>query len=292
MINVGGKDMLSRILVPVRGDGMGETVLSYAAKLAHRHGAHIVVAHCRASPAEMLPYSVPLPAFARETILEQAAELADQEERELREKLHGMALALDLRETDAPGGNAPTVAFVEEDGRMSDVVRHNGRLSDLIVVARPDRDRNLGTNSLKAGLFQTGRPVMMCPPGGVTGEDFGARITVAWNGSLEAARTVGLTLALAEAAEEVTILSGGSGEPHGASTDELVAYYGLRGISAKVHRFEARNPGAALLEKTVELGAQFLIMGAYGHSHEHETLFGGNTQAVVDNAEIPVVMAH
>ena len=221
-----------------------------------------------------------------------AAELADQEEQGLREELHRIAMALDLRETDAPQGNATTVAFIEEGGRMSDVVKRNGRLADLIVVARPDHDSNLGANALKAALFQTGRPVMMCPRGGVAAGDFGARIAVAWNGSLEAARTVGLTLALAEAAEAVTVLSGGSGEPHGASTEELVAYYGLRGISAKVHRFEAKNPGAALLRKTVEVGAQILVMGAYGHSHEHETLFGGNTQAVVDTAEIPVVMAH
>ena len=47
--------MLSRILVPVRGDGMGEVVLSHAAALAHRHSAHIVVAHCRPQPEEMLP---------------------------------------------------------------------------------------------------------------------------------------------------------------------------------------------------------------------------------------------
>jgi nucleotide-binding universal stress UspA family protein len=33
-------------------------------------------------------------------------------------------------------------------------------------------------------------------------------------------------------------------------------------------------------------------MGAYGHSHERETLFGGNTQTVVDHAEIPVLLAH
>ena len=38
--------------------------------------------------------------------------------------------------------------------------------------------------------------------------------------------------------------------------------------------------------------ADMLVMGAYGHSHERETLFGGNTQAVVDKAEMPVVMAH
>ncbi|MFK7745093.1 MAG: universal stress protein [Roseobacter sp.] len=284
--------MLRRILVPVRGDGMGEVVLSHAAMLAHRHKAHIVVAHCRPQPEEMIPYSVPLPAFMRKTIIEQASELSDQEEEGLREKLHEVAAKLDLVETDTPDGNRATLQFIEETGRMMDVVRHNGRLADLIVVAKPNRDRNLGTNTLKAGLFQTGRPVLMCPPNGEPPEDFGARIAIAWNGSLEASRTVSVTRDLADVAQEVTILSGGKGEPHGATTEELVAYYKLRGVNAQILRFDSRNPGAALLEKTREVGAHLLMMGAYGVSHERETLLGGNTQAVVDNADIPVVLAH
>lgn len=284
--------MLRRLLVPVRGDGMGETVLVYAAALAHTHKAHIVVAHCRAQPEEMLPYSVPLPSFVRDTILEQAGELADQQERELRDKLHTVAAELDLVEDAASAGDRATVTFVEEFGRMADIVKHNGRLADLIVVPKPDRDRNLGTNALKAGLFRTGRPVLMCPREGDVPPDFGARIAIGWNGSLEAARTVALTLDLAVAAEQVTILAVGKGEPHGASAEELSDYYRLRGVNAGIVRFEDRNPGAALLRKTVEIGASVLLMGAYGQSHERETLFGGNTQTVVDKAEIPIVMAH
>ncbi|MEM9341689.1 MAG: universal stress protein [Pseudomonadota bacterium] len=283
--------MLRRILVPVRGQGMGEVVLSHAAMLAHRHGAHIVVAHCRPSPEEMVPYGIPLPKFARDTIVSQAAELSNQEETALREKLHEVASALDLTETDQPNGSRASVEFIEETGRMMDVVRHWGRLADLIVVAKPDRDRNLGTNTLKAGLFQTGRPVLMCPE--VTSPaDFAAHVAVAWNGSLEAARMVALTLDLVEAADEVTVLCGGKGVPHGASTDELVAYYALRQIKASVRRFEAQNPGAVLLEEAAGAGAELLLMGAYSVSHERETLFGGNTQAVVDRAEMAVVMAH
>lgn len=284
--------MLARILVPVRGDGMGETALAHAAALAHRHKAHIVVAHCRARPEDMMPYSTLLPSFARETIMSQASELADQEETALRESLHVMAGTLDLAETEAPDGSRATVEFIEEFGRMADVVRHNGRLADLIVVPKPDRDRNLGTNALKSALFQTGRPVLMCPPTDRVAPDFGARIAVGWNGSLEAARTVALTLDLAAAADRVTVLAGGQGEPHGATTEELLDYYRLRGVEAQAHRFDARKPGPALLEKTLEVGASLLVMGAYGHSHERETLFGGNTQTVVDKAEFPVVMAH
>jgi nucleotide-binding universal stress UspA family protein len=283
--------MLRKILVPVRGDGMSETVLGHAAALAMHHKAHILVAHCRAQVEDLIPYSVPLPSFTRETIRKQAHELAEQEEAALRQELHRLAEARGLSET-APDGTAATVTFIEEYGRMADVIAHNGRLADLIAVAKPDRDRNLGTNSLKSALFRTGRPVLMCPPDREPPAEFGARIAIAWNGSLEAARAVALTLDLARAATSVTVLSGGKGEPHGATAEELLDYYALRGITAEIMRFDAKNPGAALLDRTVEVGASLLVMGAYGHSHERETLFGGNTQAVVDGARIPVVMVH
>ena len=39
-------------------------------------------------------------------------------------------------------------------------------------------------------------------------------------------------------------------------------------------------------------GADLLVMGAYHDSYERETIFGGNTQAVVDEATIPVVLVH
>jgi nucleotide-binding universal stress UspA family protein len=284
--------MLSKILVPVRGDGMAETVLGHAAALAKRHKAHIVVAHCRSLTEDLMPFGVPLPPFARDTIVKQAKELAEQQEQEVREQLHRLAGTLDLEETDSPRRGTASIEFVEVYGRMADVIKHKGRLTDLVVVGKPDRDRNLGTNSLKSGLFRTGRPVLMCPPGGAIPPELGVRITVAWNGSLESSRAVGLTLDLTAAAESVTILSGGKGEPHHATAEELVDYYRSRGIGATIHRFEDRNPGIALLKKTVELDASLLVMGAYGHSHERETLFGGNTQAVVDQANIPVVMVH
>lgn len=54
--------------------------------------------------------------------------------------------------------------FIEKYGLMPHVIKHNGRLADLIVVAKPDRDPNLGSNALQAALFQTGQPVLMCPP--------------------------------------------------------------------------------------------------------------------------------
>ena len=284
--------MLSRILVPVRGDGMAHTVVSHAAALAKRHAAHIIVVHCRAQLDDFVPYNASLPAFARKTILQQAKEFADQQESEVRAQLGQMADTLGLAVTDTPSPGTASVELVEEFGTMADVIKHHGRLADLIVVAKPDRDRNLGVNSLKSGLFQTGRPVLMCPPTHTVEESFGGQIAIAWNGSLEASRAVALTLDIVAAAGSVTILSGGKGERKGAKAEKLVEYYRLRGVNAETHRFDSQNPGAGLVLKTKEIGADLLIMGAYGQNHERELIFGGNTQEVVDTAEIPTIFVH
>ncbi len=238
-----------------------------------------------------MPFGVPLPAFARETFLKQARELADQEEESIRKELHGLAGKLGLSETDPPHGDTATIEFIEEQGRMVDIVKHHGRLADLIAVPKPDRDRNVGTNTLKAALFRTGRPVLMTPPSEPPA-DLGARIAIGWNGSMEAARAVAATTGLVADAQEVTILTGGGSEPDGATTQELVAYYRLRGVEAKVRSFSGKDIGRGLLSETQAAGANLLIMGAYGDSHERETLFGGNTQTVVDHSTVPVVLVH
>lgn len=284
--------MLDKILVPVRGDGKGDNVLAHAAALAHRFGSHIEVAHCRARPEDMMPFGVPLPSFVRDQILKQSAILADEVEKGLRDELHALAMKLGLNENDPPHGGTATVSFIEEQGRMVDVIKSHGRLADLIAVPKPDRDRNIGSNSLKAALFRTGRPVLMCPDTSAVAADLGANVAIGWNGSMESSRAVALSMDLIAKADKVTILAGEAGEPHGATTEDLVDYLALRNIRAEVKRFSARNAGEALLSETKGLGASILIMGAYGDSHERETLFGGNTQTVVDASDMPVVMVH
>nr|NIS42007.1 universal stress protein [Desulfuromonadales bacterium] len=66
-----------------------------------------------------------------------------------------------------------------------------------------------------------------------------------------------------------------------------------RGIESSIVRSEGKkNVAQGLLDQSNSLGADLLIMGAYGESHERETLFGGNTQSVVDKARMPVLMVH
>ncbi len=284
--------MIRKILVPVRGDGKGDNVLAHAAALAHRHGAHIEIVHCRPRPEDLMPYGVAIPDFLRKQLIKQSYEVADQEEAGLREELQALADRLGLKLSEGGREAEGTVHFVEEAGRQVDVIKRHGRLADVIAVAKPDRDRNLGKNTLKAALFHSGRPVLMCPPAETAPTRLGERVALAWNGSAEAARAVAQSLSLLRRADAVWILSNGEDAGSGTSIEDLLAYLALQDIEAEAVTFGGRRIGEGLLGASTDLGADILVMGAYGDSHERETVFGGNTQQIVDGATLPVLLNH
>jgi len=283
--------MIKSILVPVRGDGMVATVLAHAAELAKRHTAQVNVVHCRATASNLMPQGIPLNDFARKVMLEQAGELANRQEDHLRGILRRLSAEFGLTEGEATQTQA-FCTFAEEQGRMADVVKHAGRLSDIIVLPKPQRERNLGQSSLKAALYGAGRPVLVCPGQLQPDASFADHVAIGWNGSLPAARAVSSSLDVVGAAKRVSILTGGKVQSHGPDADELVAYYALRGITAEILRFSGKDPATGLLRSCQDIGASLLVIGAYSHSHETEMLFGGNTERIVDETQMPILMAH
>ncbi len=284
--------MIREILVPVRGDGKGDNVLAHASALARRFKSHVVVTHCRPRPQDLLPYGVPVPTFLKDQMQKQAIELANQVEKSLKSEFDMLVQKFDLSVSDGPIAGTATATWVEEEGRQVEVIKRHGRLVDLIAVAQPDRAGMLGVNSLKAALFHTGRPVLLCPPTDTPPVQIGTHIVIAWNGSTEAARAVALNIGLLEDATTVTILTGGE-EAYGTTSEDLASYLKNRGITAEIERFSAHhNVGKELLERCRKLGADLMVMGAYGDSHEKEIMFGGNTQTVIESTSIPVVLVH
>lgn len=283
--------MIKSILVPVRGDGMVATVLAHAAQLARKHGAKVNVVHCRAQAKDLMPQGMPLGDFARKVMMEQASELANRQEDHLRGILHRLARDYGLNDDPNATGEV-SCTFTEEQGRMADVVKHAGRLSDVIVLPKPQRERNLGQSSLKSALYGAGRPVLICPGQLQPDETFAQHVAIGWNGSLPAARAVASSLDIIHSAQRVSILTGGKVQTDGPTAEELVAYYALRGITADLVQFDAKDPATALLSTCQDIGASLLVTGAYSHSHETELLFGGNTERIVDQTDMPILMAH
>lgn len=279
-------------MLPVRGDGKGDNVLAHAAVLARRFGARVRVVHCHPKADDLMPFGVVIPHVLRRQIEEVAQRNADVTQDQLLGEFRALAAQFGLHEGPFEAGRA-TARFIEFEGKQVDAVRRYGRLADLICVPQPDRAANLGLNTLKAALFSSGKPVMLCPPQDPVPEGFPDQVCIAWNGSLEASRAVALAMPLIASASAVTILF--SAEPPGAaSAADLQRALELKGVAAKLRQFSALGSvvGRQLLDETHAAGAGLLIMGAYHDSYERESVFGGNSQSVVEEATIPVIMVH
>jgi nucleotide-binding universal stress UspA family protein len=66
------------------------------------------------------------------------------------------------------------------------------------------------------------------------------------------------------------------------------------GIDAAVLGVAARrqNVGTVILEQARGVGADMIVMGAYGHMRVIEMVFGGATRTVLADMTLPVLMSH
>jgi nucleotide-binding universal stress UspA family protein len=160
-----------------------------------------------------------------------------------------------------------------------------------VVVLQADADTETGSAAtLGQVLLTCGRPCIVvryaasAPP---------RRIALAWNGSVECVRAMRSSLALLQRADEVFVLQG---EPsaHPAPKRNIVGYLEAHGVRVMPHarRIDDRSPGESLLLTADVVGADMLVMGAYGHSRFSEWVFGGATRHVLENAKIPLFMRH
>jgi nucleotide-binding universal stress UspA family protein len=169
-----------------------------------------------------------------------------------------------------------------------------GRAFDVIVMNRPDANSPvLYHRALEAGLFESGRPMLLAPPS--PPERIGTNVLIAWNGSTEQARAVALAMPLLERAERVTVLTvtGGTGVL-GPSADQMIRYLKRNGIPAEplTVGLDGKNTGEAILEAAQTLACDLLIKGAFTQSRLRQMVFGGATQHVMAAAMLPVLLAH
>ena len=256
-----------------------------AADLARRTGAHLTGLSLAFDP--LVPvYSVgaPIPTDFITTAHEQA--VADA-------KAASEAFVA-IGEKAGVGVEARTVESVAGDGFIS-VVR-NLVLTDLAVVGQdnPDVPEPMRAALIEAILFQAGLPTLVVPYYGVT-EFVSDRVVVAWNGSAAAGRAVRAAMPLLAMAKHVLVAMVDEGrEPPGEPGADIGAYLARHDLDVTVRPIAnmPNGTGATLLSFAAEEGANWMVMGAYGHSRLLEFLLGGVTRHVLSNATLPVLMSH
>src|SRR5208337_3774448 len=97
-------------------------------------------------------------------------------------------------------------------------------------------------------------------------------------------------LARAERVEVVCVKDASQppGRPSGA---ELLRHLERHGVAASLCEMQAtEDEGAALLLRADESGADFIVMGGYGHWRLRELIFGGTTQSILTQSQLPLFM--
>jgi len=178
----------------------------------------------------------------------------------------------------------------------SDVGVH-AHYADLALVARPDPARQTASppGLVESLVLTSGRPILMLPPGGTASRV--RRILVGWNARREAIRAVADALPLLVKADLVEVLvidheryPADHGQEPGADIARHLARHGAR-VEVRRLSSEGEDVGHVLLSQAAAFGADLVVMGAYGHSHLSEWVFGSVTRAVMDEAGLPVLMS-
>lgn len=180
------------------------------------------------------------------------------------------------------------------DGGGIDDLTRALRLFDLIILEQTDSKSSKGrSRTIEAVVFETSKPVLIIPYVPTRAPALKTAL-VAWDDSAPAARALGDALPLLSQADRVEILSvngkGLSGNGvHGTAVTRHLARHGINAVFKRTP--SAGDVGNTLLSHAADVSADFLVMGAYGHSRLREAIFGGTTRTLLESMTIPVLMS-
>lgn len=185
--------------------------------------------------------------------------------------------------------------------QMADLGRHvaaHARFSDLVILPQPYGE-NHGAELepvIEAALFEGKVPVLMLPDGK---PPLAApkTISIAWNESNECLSAVRGAMPFLQAADSVHVVVIDP-PAHGPSRSDpgglLSQYLARQGVRAEIDVLAKTMPRVSdvLLRHAADTSTDLVVMGAYGHSRFREAILGGATRYMLEQSELPVLMAH
>ena len=190
---------------------------------------------------------------------------------------------------------------VVEDSDMSTALNRRGRVNDLLVLTQSDPRANdgqaFGNPQIETTILASARPVIVLPYANAV-DTLGTRVLVAWDDSPAAARAIADALPLLRraAAVHVMLFNRDSPEDEGGLSSDLSSvaeWLARHGVSARTQvEITSIKVGEALLSRVADLGADLIVMGAFGHARWRERILGGTTRDVLGSMTVPVLMSH
>lgn len=274
------------LLTILTDTGVAKSALEKAIAIARSEDAHLDVLCIGVDRTQTGYYYAGASAVFQQEVIEKAKEEAAEAEK--------FASGLLVNE-DIKWSLDKAVAQLAGLGRL---VAHRARFNDLVILPRP-YGKGCGQEQetiVESALFEGHVPTLVVPPKAATTADAN-RIIVAWNESSEAMSAVRAALPALIAADSVNIVvidppqhGPDRSDPGGALSQMLVRH----GVKAEITVLAKTMPRVSdvLLRHARDMNADMLVMGAYGHSRFREAILGGATRNMLENAQVPVLMAH
>jgi nucleotide-binding universal stress UspA family protein len=276
--------MFKDVVVNISGRGPRDFAAEYATSIAATFGAHIAGISFLYEPVIPDGTLGGIPVDLIELQREENSKVANEAVSRFEAGVKKAGVSAETRILDATFGGAATV-FAQIARRF-----------DLAVVGQAQREGGASDELMVEGaLFESGRPLVVVPyiqKRGLTLE----RVLACWDGGRTAARAIGDAMPFLERAKAVDIVivaegRKGGDEINGTNVSEHLARHG---VAANVKRIAKGDLAIedVLLSYAADSGADFMVMGGYGHSRLREFILGGVTRGILASMTVPVMMSH
>ncbi|HTJ59021.1 MAG TPA: universal stress protein [Devosiaceae bacterium] len=269
------------ILVNLDLDFYSPTLLKAAVELADRFDAQLIGVAAAAVPVEL--FAVDGTAVV--------ADLYDSERAAIEEQLRGMEMKF---RDEVPRPRRGTFATVLDEPNR--VLTAAARQADLVIVGARlgeqewSRSRNVDIGAL---LLASGRPVLL--PAADTASIGTGTAVVGWKDTRETRRAVADALPLLKLSSDVVVAAVHEADwrTEKAMVDEVVGWLRRHDVKARGDIYPSAGGASSSLEQlAIDLEADLLVAGAYGHGRMREWFFGGVTRDLLQAATINRLMSN
>jgi nucleotide-binding universal stress UspA family protein len=291
---------LKAILVPLNGADTkcDDSALCSALTFASRMNAHVDALHVQRDPRTAA-------AFVGEgmttTMIESVIELAEKDIRNRSDQAKALFDKIcekkNINISEIPSADEldkPSAFFVSKPGNQEDLIPEYGRMFDMLVACKKSNDQNTDNEQIiNAAILETGRPVLVVESN--LPKNFAQKIAVIWNGSVQSSRAITHALPLLKSAKEVSLICAVDDLSEDTSPEIAERYLALHGIKSTTRKIKGgggRFTAQELMKAANEFNADFLVMGAYTKGRLRRLLFGAVTGEIINNCNLPVLMAH
>ena len=222
--------------------------------------------------------------------------VSDEEREKLAEKVKQLKAEAEKLVNTEDIFSSVEAAVLNRD-ELPDLMDHAARFSDLVILPQPYGTERTETDEriTESALIANHCPLLIIPADEI--ETQGSNAVIAWDGGRQALRAAKMAMPLLEKADQVDVVIIAKKPekvlPEQVSSDiaTFLARHRIN-VEIKVVPQSGESISDLIRSQARESGANLIVMGGYGHSPVREFLFGGPTRRMLEDARVPVFMAH